>query len=74
MLVIGYGSYNGKEYWLLKNRLLTIKFMQFHPACILCAFYTISWGVNWGMNGYVMIARNKNNQCGVASHAAYLTV
>ncbi|KAL5503219.1 hypothetical protein EMCRGX_G010136 [Ephydatia muelleri] len=49
LLVIGYGTYNGREYWLLKN----------------------SWGSNWGMNGYAMIAKNKNNQCGIASRAAY---
>jgi len=29
-----------------------------------------SWGVNWGMNGYIMLAKNKGNACGVASYAA----
>lgn len=30
-----------------------------------------SWSESWGEKGYIRIARNKNNHCGVASKASY---
>jgi len=30
-----------------------------------------SWGANWGLDGYIMMVRNSNNKCGVATDASY---
>jgi hypothetical protein len=33
-----------------------------------------SWGTSWGINGYIMIARNSGNMCGIASDAAFAII
>ena len=39
-------------------------------------FYLVknSWGTAWGMDGYFKMARNRNNNCGIASVASYPVV
>ncbi|NP_081620.2 cathepsin L-like 3 precursor [Mus musculus] len=33
-----------------------------------------SWGRDWGMNGYIKMAKDRNNNCGIASDASYPVV
>ena len=49
MLVVGYGTEGGQDYWLVKN----------------------SWGTGFGEKGYIKMARNRNNMCGIASEAYF---
>ena len=54
VLVVGYGTLNGLEYYKVKN----------------------SWGTEWGLNGYILLAKGANynsgnGQCGVLMEPSY---
>ena len=34
-------------------------------------FFCFSWSTTWGDKGYIKIARNMNNMCGISSDAVY---
>ncbi|XP_072338901.1 procathepsin L-like [Scyliorhinus torazame] len=49
VLIVGYGSENGQNYWIVKN----------------------SFGLWWGDKGYIKMAKDRNNNCGIANYAIY---
>jgi hypothetical protein len=51
--------------------------------CVCCTVFFLlngkhgsssSWGEDWGMDGYIKMAKDRDNNCGIATYAIYPTV
>ncbi|NXY00638.1 CATK protein, partial [Centropus bengalensis] len=75
VLAVGYGTQKGTKHWIIKNRYGQDGGAA-SPRPWLCprlstAFAPHSWGEEWGNKGYVLLARNMNNACGIANLASF---
>lgn len=82
VLAVGYGAQKGTKHWIIKNRYGGMGIGSCRVAGALpearalpeasgSAFPPSSWGEEWGNKGYVLLARNMNNACGVANLASF---
>lgn len=82
VLAVGYGTQKGTKHWIIKNRYGRCRRRVLpRPGPLLAAvgfagssgsaFPPRSWGEEWGNKGYVLLARNMNNACGIANLASF---
>ena len=53
------------------NLLFFVIFLYPSLSFFDCFFLVDSWGEDWGHKGYILMARNRGNLCGIANMASY---
>lgn len=78
VLAVGYGAQKGTKHWILKNRygrtagrLRARSGFASGSGSAFSFPLPCSWGEEWGNKGYVLLARNMNNACGIANLASF---
>lgn len=79
VLAVGYGTQKGTKHWIIKNRYGRAARLLFTGPGFAgssaggsgSAVAPHSWGEEWGNKGYVLLARNMNNACGIANLASF---
>lgn len=81
--MVGYGyegaDVAGKRYWIVKNRYdLAYFWLMMHKfdlnnlklQALFCIFI-FSWTEKWGDKGYIYMAKDRKNHCGIATSGSY---